>query len=197
MLAKYLSLLLATLSLMTVCAADAQQPERVYRIGYLAARNHPTPTAPDSNLDSFRDGMRDLGYVLGKNLVIEARFADGSNAHLAVLATQLVQLNVDIIVSTAIQPSLAAKEATSTIPVVFAGAGDPVAWALVKSLARPGGNVTGVTNFSPELSGKRVELLKEAIPRISRIAVLRDSRQPPQSFNETEKAARSLGIALQ
>jgi putative ABC transport system substrate-binding protein len=141
--------------------------------------------------------MRDLGYVIGKNLVIEPRFADGNNARLAVLATQLVQLNVDVIVSTAIQPSLAAKEATATIPVVFAGAEDPVAWGLVKSLARPGANVTGVTNFSPELSGKRVELLKEAIPRISRIAVLRDSRQPPQSFNETEKAARSLGIALQ
>ena len=113
------------------------------------------------------------------------------------LAAELVQLKVDIIVSQGIQPSQAAKQATTTIPIVFPGVGDPVAWGLVKSLARPEGNLTGLTNFSPELSGKRVELLKEALPRISRVAILRDPRQPPQSFNETQLAAQGLGLKIQ
>ena len=184
--------------LVGLCAsAEALQSEKIYRIGYLSERTHPTPATPDFNLESFRDGMNELGYIDRKNLYIEPRFAEGKNERLAHLAVQLVQLKVDVIVSAAIQPSLAAKDATSRIPVVFAGVGDPVAWGLVKSLARPGANITGLTNFAPELSGKRVELLKETIPRISRLAVLRDPRQPPQSFVQTERAARSLGLSVQ
>ena len=184
--------------LVGLCAsAEALQSEKIYRIGYLSERSRPTPATPDFNLESLRDGMHELGYIDGKNIHIEPRFAGGKNEHLAHLAAQLVQLKADVIVSAAIQPSLAAKNATSIIPVVFAGVGDPVAWGLVKSLARPGGNITGLTNFAPELSGKRVELLKETIPRISRLAVLRDPRQPPQSFVQTERAARSLGLSVQ
>jgi len=176
--------------------AGAQLPTNVPRIGYLSGRTNPTPTAPDSSLESLRQGLRQLGYVEGKNIFFEYRFGGGANERLPDLAFELVRLKVDVIVSAAIQPSLAAKKATSTIPIVFAGVGDPIAWGLVESIARPGGNATGLTNFSPELSGKRVELLKEVLPRISRLAVLRDPHQPPQSFNETQKAAQLLGVKL-
>ena len=178
-------------------AKPAQQPPKIVQIGYLSARTVPDASAPDSNLDAFRQGLRELGYIEGTNVVIEYRFADGNNDRLPELAAELVRLQVDVIVSSALPPSLAAKKATTTIPIVFAGVGDPVGFGMVPSLARPGGNVTGLTNFPPELSGKRVELLKEAFPRISRMAVLRDPTQPPQSFNETQKASQSLGLTVQ
>ena len=177
--------------------AEAQQPAKISRIGYLSGRSASDSTVPDSNVDAFRQGLRELGYTEGKNIALEYRFADGNNDRLPALAAELVRLNVDVIVSSALPPSLAAKKATTTIPIVFAGVGDPVGFGMVPSLAHPGGNVTGLTNFFPELSGKRVELLKEAFPRISRVAVLRDPTQPPQSFNETKKASQSLGLMVQ
>jgi putative ABC transport system substrate-binding protein len=146
-------------------SAAAQQPMKIPSIGFLSSRASPTPTAPDSLLNSFRDGLRELGYIEGKNIAIEYRFAGGKNERLPSLAAELVRLKVDVIVSSALPSSQAAKQATATIPIVLNGVGDPVAWGLVESLARPGGNVTGLVNFSPELSGKRVELLKEAFPR--------------------------------
>ena len=178
-------------------SAEAQQPMKIPSIGFLSGRASPTPTAPDSLLNSFRDGLRELGYIEGKNIAIEYRFAGGKNERLPSLAAELVRLKVDVIVSSALPSSQAAKQATSTIPIVLNGVGDPVAWGLVESLARPGGNVTGLVNFSPELSGKRVELLKEAFPSISRVAVLRDPRQPPQSFTETQNAGQLFGLKLQ
>src|SRR5262245_17485731 len=184
--------------LLAVCgSALAQQPTKIPRIGYLSGRSAPSQSAPDSNVDALREGLRELGYIEGENIALEYRYSAGKNERLAELAADLVAQKVDLIVSSAIQPSLAAKQATSTIPIVLSGVGDPVAWGLVKSLARPGGNVTGLTNFSPELSGKRVELLKESRPQIVRMAVLRDPRQPPQSFIETEKAAQFFGVKIQ
>jgi putative ABC transport system substrate-binding protein len=134
--------------------AEAQQSTKISRIGFVSGRNNPSPTAPDSNVEAFRRGLRELGYVEGKNIAIEYRFADGRNERLPDLAAELVRLKVGVIVSSAIQPSLAAKKATSTIPVVFAGVGDPVEWGLVDSLARPGGNITGLTNFFPGVKRK-------------------------------------------
>ena len=137
--------------------AEAQQPTKIPQIGFLAGRAHPTPTTPDLNFEAFRHGLRELGYVEGKNIAIESRFAGGKNERLPSLAAELVRLKVDVIVSSALPSSQAAKQATSTIPIVLNGAGDPVAWGLVASLVRPGGNVTGLTNFPPELSGKTIE----------------------------------------
>ena len=188
------NLALSSLLFALYALADAQQDTTFSRIGYLSARTKPTS---DSDVDAFRQALRELGYIEGTNVTIEYRFAGGKNDRLPELAADLVRLNVDVIVSAALQPSLAAKKATTTIPIVFAGVGDPVGFGVVPSLARPSGNVTGLTNFFPELSGKRVELLKEAFPRISRVAVLRDPSQPPQSFNETHKASRLLGLTVQ
>jgi putative tryptophan/tyrosine transport system substrate-binding protein len=189
------AMLFAIFVALTVCGtrAEPQQSTKVARIGFLSASS---PSA-DSSIAAFRQGLRELGYEEGKNIAIEYRYAEGRMERLPDLAAELVRLKVGVIVSPGIQPSRAAKQATTTIPIVFPGVGDPVAWGLVESLARPGGNVTGMTNFSPELTGKRVELLKEALPRISRVAVLRDPRQPPQSFNETQIASQSFGLKLQ
>ena len=173
--------------LFALCSSvEAQQATKVPRIGFLSASS---PSA-SSSIAAFRQGLRELGYEEGKNIAIEYRYAEGRMERLPDLAAELVRLKVDVIVSPGIQPSRAAKQATTTIPIVFPGVGDP-------GLARPGGNITGSTNFSPELTGKRVELLKEALPRISRVAVLRDPRQPPQSFKETQIASQSFGLKLQ
>jgi putative ABC transport system substrate-binding protein len=186
--------LLATVFFTTFFGAEAQQPAKIPRIGVLLASS---PTADSSLIAALRQGLLELAYEEGKNITIEYRYADGKMERLPELAAELVIMKVDVIVSQGIQPSQAAKQATQTIPIVFPGVGDPVGWALIDSLARPGGNLTGFTNFFPELSGKRVELLKETFPRISRVAVLRDPSQPPQSFNETQNASKSFGLKLQ
>ena len=172
-------------------AAEAQQAGKVYRIGILetipAARNA-------ANLDALRRGLRDLGYVEGRNLVIEYRSADGRAERFPELAAELVRLKVDLIVTRGTPAARAAKKATETIPMVMATMGDP--HALVGSYAHPGGNITGVTTFSTELTGKRIELLKELVPSLSRVALLHNMGNPaaPPEWEETKRAARSLGL---
>jgi len=172
-------------------AARAQQPGKVYRIGILET----IPAAQNAaNLDALRKGLRELGYVEGRNLIIEYRSADGRAERFPELASELVRLKVDLIVSRGTPAARAAKDATATIPVVMATMGDPR--AMVASFARPGGNITGVTTFSTELTAKRIELLKELVPNLSRIALLHNMGNPaaPPEWEETKTAARSLGL---
>jgi putative ABC transport system substrate-binding protein len=177
--------------LLALPAADAQQAKKGYRIGYLSHRPGIGPSE-----EAFRQGLRTLGYFEGENIVIEWRFAKGAADRLHDLASDLVRLKVDVIVVPGTQAIQATKQATSTIPIIFPTAGDPVASGLVASLARPGGNITGFSILNPEMSGKRVELLKEALPRISRVAVIHDPN-PPRSFKETQTAGQLLGLKLQ
>jgi putative ABC transport system substrate-binding protein len=175
--------------------ADAQQPKKVPRIGFLSLNS---PSAAATRADAFRQGLRDLGYLDGKNIIVEWRYADGKADRLPDLVAELVRLKVDVIVTGATSPTQAAKQATSTIPIVIANHNDPVGAGLVASLARPGGNVTGLSNMALELSGKRLELLKEVV-KVSRVAVLRIPSvlaTPPQ-MQQMEAAARSLGVQLQ
>jgi putative tryptophan/tyrosine transport system substrate-binding protein len=179
-------------------AAEAQQADKVARIGYLA-----TNLAANPHLrEAFRQGLRDLSYVEGRNVVIEYRDAEGKDERLSALAAELVALKVDVIFAPNTLAALAAKQATRTLPIVFAVAADPVTDGLVTSLARPGGNVTGLSNLAPELVGKRLEQVKQAVPGVSRVAVL---WRPGASGERTEKdmlksaevAARALGVRLQ
>jgi putative tryptophan/tyrosine transport system substrate-binding protein len=172
--------------------AAAQPSAKVFRIGYLSLRN-----AIEPHEEAFLKGLRDLGYIDGQNILIEWRFAKGKAEHFGDFAAELVRLKVDVIVAPGVQPVQVAKQLTTTIPIIFPTASDAVASGLVASLARPGGNITGLTILSPELSGKRLELLKEAFPRLSRVAVLLDPRQPPLSFEETQTTGRSLRLKLQ
>ena len=177
-------------------AAEAQQAGKMYRIGMLER----TPPATNAaNFEAFRRGLRELRYVEGKNLVIEYRSADGRDERFAALATELVRLNVDLILTRGTPAALAAKNATGTIPVVITGLADPVGQGIVASLARPGGNITGVSAIVTELYAKRVELLRELLPRASRIAALLNMSSPalPPAWKEIETAARSLGIQPQ
>ena len=155
-------------------AAEAQQAAKIARIGYLATNPATSPHLREASLQ----GLRDLGYVEGRNLVIEYREAEGKADRLPALAAELVALKVDVIVASGTLAALAAKQATRTLPIVFSPAGDPVGSGLVTSLARPGGNVTGLSAFAPELVGKRLELLKQAVPGVSRVAVLWQPGQP-------------------
>ena len=166
----FLALILATIHL-----AEAQQPTRVPRIGFLVGGS---PSGNAGRIEAFRQGLRELGYIEGKNVVIEVRYADGKEDRLPVLAAELVGLNVDVIVTSGPQATRPAKEATATIPIVMAFDSDPVGNGFVASLARPGGNITGLSALSPELSGKQLELLKEIIPKLSRVAVLGNSNEP-------------------
>ena len=162
-----LALLLACVA--APLAVEAQQPGRVYRLGFLSMRAGPTD---NPQLDAFRAGLRDLGYVEGRNVVLEIRYADGHDDKLAGLAAELVRLNPDVIIAQSGVASLAVRNKTRTIPIVMASSGDAVRQGLVKSLARPGGNVTGLTLLSPELSQKRLEVLREMLPSLSRVGVL-------------------------
>ncbi len=172
-------------------AVEAQQPGRIYRIGYLNAGTGVS--------EAFRQALRQLGYVEGENVVIESRFAERRLERLADLAAELVRLKVDVIVTITTPAALAAKQATSAIPVVMAGSADPVELGLVASLARPGGNVTGVTNNpGPGFMGKWLQLLKEAAPKISRMATLHNLSIPPEArgFPGMQDAARVLNVTL-
>ena len=177
---------------------EAQQPEKVPQIGYLAFVPASSPLIRD-RIEAFRQGLRELGYVEGKNIVIEYRYAEGKLDRLRALADELVRLKVDIILSTGGSATRAAKDATSTIPVVMTNDPDPVGNGHVVSLARPGGNITGLSTLAPELSGKRLELLKEIVPKLSRLGVLGTSTVPGYSatFRETELAANTFGVRLQ
>jgi len=185
--------LLTTNLLTTVCPADAQQA-KVPRIGFLSPGSLSSVTG---RYEAFRQGLRELGYVEGKNIIIEPRYAEGKVDRLPPLAAELVRLKVDIIVTVTTPGVLAAKKATETIPIVFAGVGDPVRGGLVTSLARPGGNITGLSILSPELDGKRLELLKETAPKIIRIAYLWNPVAPGTGLKGMEVAAPALGLQLQ
>jgi len=190
------SILIAVVLLAFRVAVEAQQPKKVPRIGYLSVSS---PSAMSTRTEAFRQGLRELGYVEGKNIVIEWRSAEGKRDRLPSLAAELVRLKVDIIVTAGPPATRSAKEATVTIPIVFAQDGDPVASGFVASLARPGRNITGLSTLAPELSGKRLELLKEIVPRLSRVAVLGNSTNPAnaQVLKETELAAGVFGVKLQ
>jgi putative ABC transport system substrate-binding protein len=193
---KITLLALCSLLLAPCSSVDAQQPAKVPRIGYL------TNTSLSGNAartEAFRQGLRELGYVEGKNIVIEWRYLEGKPDRLLSLAAELVRLKVDIIVTAGPLATRAAKEGTSTIPVVMAQDPDPVGNGFVASLARPGGNITGLSRLAPELSGKRLELLKEIIPKLSRVAVFGTSTQPgsAQMIREVELAAKAFGVKLQ
>ncbi|MFQ5853613.1 MAG: ABC transporter substrate-binding protein, partial [Candidatus Binatia bacterium] len=173
---------------------QAQQAGKVYRIGYLAP-NSASPPYP--RVKAFREGLRELGYVEGQNLVIVERSAEGKRDRLPALAAELVGLNLDVIFAFGTSTVRALKKATKTIPIVSTSS-DPVRNGLVASLARPGGNITGLANLTPELAGKRLELLREVVPRISRVAVIWDpARAARRIMRETEAAANSLDIKLQ
>ena len=179
--------------------AEAQQPAgKVPRIGFLTTGSAADPLNALSR-DAFRQGLRNLGYVEGKNINFEHRYAEGRSERLPDLAEELVRLKVDILVGTDSSAARAAKNATTTIPVIFTTGANPVATGLVASLARPGGNVTGVTTNSPELVGKRLELLKEAVPKVSRIAFLMpaDSATIRAMFDDAQGAAKALGVQFQ
>jgi putative ABC transport system substrate-binding protein len=175
--------------------AEAQQPAQTPRIGILMSGS-PEPRRPLT--EAFREGLRDLGYLEGQNIAIEYRFSEGRDERLPDLAAELVQLKVDAIVTSGIPPALAAKKATKTIPIVMGVVGDAIGTGLIDSLARPGGNVTGLTLVGPELSGKRLEILKETVPKLSRVAVLLNPANPGTALyrKELELAARSLGVEL-
>jgi putative ABC transport system substrate-binding protein len=174
----------------------AQQPNKVARIGYLG---NSYAAGGAGSVEALRAGLRDLGYVEGKNIAFEFRWAEEKYERLSDLATELVRLKVDVLVTGGTPAIRAASQATSTIPIVMATSGDAVATGLVTSLARPGGNVTGSTFFGPELSAKRLELLKEAIPRITRVAVLQnpDNVVVGPAFRAMETTAKALKVGLQ
>jgi putative ABC transport system substrate-binding protein len=179
-------------------AARAQQAAKVARIGYLAGNQAASPHLPEA----FHQGLRDLGYVEGRNVVIELRDAEGKFERLPALAAELVALKVDVIVAPSTLAALAAKQATRTLPIVFIGANDPVTDGLVASLARPGGNVTGLATLVSELVGKYLELLKQALPEVSRVAFLwhpggSGERTERDMLKAAEAAARALGVRLQ
>ena len=190
------SLTLSALFFLFSVCAQAQQLTKIPRIGYLGVNS--LNVNPDRR-EAFRQGLRELGYVEGKNIVIEWRSAEGKQDRLPALAAELVSLKVDIIITCGPPSTRAAKQATVTIPIVTAQYPDPVGDGLVVSLARPGGNITGLATLAPEISGKLLELLKEIVPRLSRVAVLGTSTQPgnTQSLRETELAARAFGVKVQ
>jgi putative ABC transport system substrate-binding protein len=193
---KLFYLVLAVMLLPLSVPAEAQQPTKVPRLGFLSAAS---TSAIAARIEGFRHGLRELGYIEGKNVVVEWPSADGKPDRLPALAAELVRLKVDIIVSAGPSATRAAKEATSTIPIVMTQDSDPVGNGFVASLARPGGNITGLSTLSPEISGKHLELLKETVPKLSRVAVLGSSTQPgnAQALREVELAARELKVQLQ
>jgi putative ABC transport system substrate-binding protein len=175
-------------------AAEAQQAGKAYRIGYLSIAS-----GPSSRTEALRQGLRELGYSEGKNITIEYRFAQDKAGRLRDLAAELVNLKVDLIVTGGPTATRAAQQATRTLPVVMAWGGDPIAARFVASLARPGGNITGLTSMATELGSKRLGLLKEAVPHMSRVAVLWNPNhsEASASFRETEVATRALGLSLE
>jgi putative ABC transport system substrate-binding protein len=196
---KSKSVVVAALSalLFALCPfAQAQQAAKNPRIGFQSAAS---ASAIAARIEAFRQGLRELGYVEGKNIAIEWRYAEGNFDRVPALAADLVRLNVDVIVTAGPMDTRAAKQATSTIPIVMTWDQDPVGSGFVATLARPGGNITGLSSLSPEISGKQLELLKDIVPRLSRAAFLGNSKEPgnDRAFEETEAAARSFGVQVQ
>jgi ABC-type uncharacterized transport system substrate-binding protein len=180
----------------TVFSAQAQQVTNIPRIAYLTASTHSSMSA---RVEALRQGLREHGYEERKNIVIEWRFAEGKLDRLPALAAELARLKVDVIIASAPPATLALREATSTIPIVMAQDSDPVGSGFVASLARPGGNITGLATLAPEISGKQLELLKEIVPKLSRLAVIGTSTRPgnAQALRELELAARAFKVRLQ
>ena len=189
-------LLLIGFVLASIHFAEAQQPKKSPLVGYVSSN---TPSSPGPLLGSFRQGLRDLGYIEGKNILVEYRYTEGDSGRGPSLVTELLQLNVDLLVIPTLPAMLAAKQATKTIPIVIIANADPVALGLVDSLPRPGGNITGLATLNRDLSGKRLELLTEVLPRTSLVGVLRQTGSPNAviGFEEYETAARVLKIKLQ
>jgi len=191
------------ITVLTLCAmlfalcfpTEAQQPAKIPRIGILIPGSSAFPTS--ARYDSFRQKLRDLGYIEGENISIEIRYAEGKEDRLSDFAAELVKLKVDVIVTSTVPGVLAAKNATSTIPIVFWAVFDPVRAGLVSSLARPGGNITGLSILNPELDGKRLELLKETFPKITKVAYLRDAGSLAAGLTAMQEAAGALGLQLQ
>jgi putative ABC transport system substrate-binding protein len=186
---------LSTVLLLTV-SSEAQPANKFPRIGYLST---PSLSVNADRIEAFRQGLHELGYVEGKNIIIEWRSAEGKEDRLSTLAAELVRLKIDIIVSPGGRPTRVAREATSTIPIVMAQDNDPVGNGFVTSLARPGGNITGLSNFAQDLSGKRLEILREIIPKLSRVAILGTSTVPGngRALREIELVAGTFGVKLQ
>ena len=197
MIRKIFVWILTIMHLVIIPLADAQQTQRIPRIGFLQRRATPTPATPDPLADAFLQGLREIGYVDGKNIKLEHRYAEGQTDRLPGLIAEFAQLKVDVIVVASGPAILAAKQATHTIPIVIMTQGDPVAEKLVDSLARPGGNITGLTRLTSELSGKRLELFKEAIPAISRVGILVGGTQLLGNVQDYEAAARAFNVTLQ
>ena len=193
---KILRLALCALLLAPSLPVQAQQ-QKIPRIGYLSPGRDSNP--PGLPVEAFRQGLRDLGYIEGKNILVEYRYFEGKPDLIPSLVAELVQLKVDVIVLISLQTIRAAKQATKTIPIVMVTTVDPVATGIVDSLARPGGNITGLTRLTRELSGKRLELFKEAVPRMSRVGVLWDADNPGAavSFKEYEAVARAFKLQFQ
>ena len=193
---KITGLALCALLLALGIPVEAQQPNKVSRIGFLSGVS---PSAIAARIEAFRQGLHELGYMEGKNIVIECRYAEGKLDRLPALAAELVRLKVDVIVTAGPPSTRSAKQATATIPIVMSYDDDPVGNGFVASLARPGGNITGLSTLAPELSGKQLELLKEIVPKLSRVAVLGNATQPgiPQALREINLAADAFGVQLQ
>jgi putative ABC transport system substrate-binding protein len=197
-----------TTTIITLCAmlfalcysASAQESKNIPRIGFLSRDLHPSDSRSPAplRLAAFRQSLQQLGYIEGKSILIEYRYAEGRLERLPALAEELVRLKVDIIVTDTAAPARAANKVTSTIPIVMVNAGNPIQSGLVASLARPGGNVTGLTNLISELHGKRLELLKEVVPKVSRFAFLDDDDWVDRSpFKDAQESAQALGVKLQ
>lgn len=177
-------------------SAQAQPARKIYRVGFLFAGN---PAAAAGRLQAFREGLHERGYDEGKNILIETRYGGGQLERVAALAAELVNLKVDVLVTGGPTDTRAAKQATSTLPIVMAQDSEPVGSKFVDSLARPGGNITGLSTLSPEVSGKQLELLKEIVPKLSRVSVIGNSTEPGngETLRETQFAAGALGAQLQ
>jgi putative ABC transport system substrate-binding protein len=188
---------LAFTLLVAPLVADAQQATSVHRVGRLLAAGSPA-AGPDPSFEAFRQGLRALGYVEGQNVVIKDRYAEGSQARLRDLATELIRLPVDVIVAEGAAAIRATQHATRTIPIVMAATADPVGQGFVASLAHPGGNITGLSFLSAELPGKRLGILKETVPQSTRIAVLISAAHPYYAsvMRQLTEAARALGLHL-
>mgnify|MGYP003575974542 CR=1 FL=1 len=194
---KTVLVLLVGLALVSVDRVEAQQPKKVARIGYPIFGFPPPSSAPPSrNVEAFYQGLREVGYIEGKNLIIEYKYTEGNSKRFPELIAELVSSKVDLIVATSTPAINAAKHATTTIPIVMLSVGDPVSAEFINSLARPGGNITGVTGVVGELSGKLLQVLVDAVPRATRVGVLWDPRTERLALTETENAARALRVRL-
>jgi putative ABC transport system substrate-binding protein len=188
---------LLTTVLLGAVAVEAQQPTKIPRIGYLTGA---TPEGQTVRIEAFRQGLREFGYVEGNNIIIEYRYAELKPERRSALAAEQVRLKVDVIVTSGVILTRAAKDATVSIPIVMSQVGDPIGSGLVASLARPGANITGLSNLAPEISGKQLEILKEIIPKLSRVALFETSATNPanaQQLREIERAAGAFKVQLQ